>query len=58
MAVLGIGGMGKTTLVTKLAEQVGDHFDYLLWRSLRNAPRLEENLSEGISRIIDYLRKL
>lgn len=36
-----MGGMGKTALSVKLAEQVQDNFEYLVWRSLRNAPPLE-----------------
>jgi hypothetical protein len=38
MAVLGIGGIGKTALVAKLAERVKDGFEYIFWRSLQNAP--------------------
>src|SRR5437763_901178 len=38
VAVVGLGGMGKTTLALKLTEQIKDSFDYLLWHSLQNAP--------------------
>ncbi len=38
VALLGMGGMGKTALSVKLAEQVQNDFDYVIWRSLRNAP--------------------
>jgi WD40 repeat protein len=48
VALLGMGGIGKTALVTKLARQVKDEFDCVLWRSLRNAPPLEELLAECI----------
>jgi len=41
VALLGIGGIGKTALSVKLAEQLQDKFDYLIWRSLHNAPSLE-----------------
>jgi transcriptional regulator with XRE-family HTH domain len=37
-ALLGMGGIGKTTLATKLAEQVKAEFEFVFWRSLRNAP--------------------
>jgi WD40 repeat protein len=48
VGVLGLGGMGKTALATKLAEQIKDEFDYTIWRSLSNAPPLNEILSEWI----------
>jgi WD40 repeat protein/DNA-binding SARP family transcriptional activator len=48
VGVLGMGGIGKTALVTRLAEQVKDQFDYLIWRSLRDAPPLEEILAGWI----------
>ncbi|PSB03120.1 NB-ARC domain-containing protein [Merismopedia glauca] len=38
VAVLGMGGIGKTSLSVKLAEQVKDRFEYVIWRSLREAP--------------------
>jgi WD40 repeat protein len=44
VAVLGIGGIGKTTLVAKLAERIQDKFEYVFWRSLQNAPPLESIL--------------
>ena len=44
----GMGGIGKTALVTRLAEQVKEEFDYLIWRSLRNAPPLSELLADWL----------
>ncbi|WP_431659214.1 WD40 repeat domain-containing protein [Pantanalinema rosaneae] len=44
--ILGMGGMGKTTLSVKLAEQIQDGFEYLIWRSLRHAPALPELLAD------------
>lgn len=38
VAVLGMGGIGKTTLSVKLAKQVQNKFEYVIWRSLRDAP--------------------
>ena len=43
-----MGGIGKTALVTHLAEEVKDEFEYLIWRSLRNAPPLDEILADWI----------
>ena len=48
VGVLGMGGIGKTALVTWLAEQVEDHFEYLIWTSLRNAPSFDELLAGWI----------
>ncbi|MBW4565304.1 MAG: NACHT domain-containing protein [Mojavia pulchra JT2-VF2] len=38
VALLGIGGIGKTALSVKLAQQIQDNFEYVIWRSLREAP--------------------
>ncbi|MEM8502277.1 MAG: NB-ARC domain-containing protein [Cyanobacteria bacterium P01_D01_bin.1] len=45
VALCGIGGIGKTTLATKLARRIADRFDYLIWRSLKNAPPVQETLN-------------
>ncbi|MBW4635019.1 MAG: hypothetical protein KME30_24900 [Iphinoe sp. HA4291-MV1] len=44
IALLGMGGMGKTALSIKLAEQIQNEFENLIWRSLRNAPLVEDIL--------------
>jgi len=43
-----MGGIGKTALAVKLAEQVQDKFEYVIWRSLRNAPPVKDLLTELI----------
>jgi WD40 repeat protein len=48
IAVVGMGGIGKTTLAAKLAEQIQDEFDFLIWQSLRNAPPITEVLISSI----------
>ncbi len=48
IAILGIGGTGKTALSIKLAEQIQDKFEYIIWRSLHNAPTLESLLASLI----------
>jgi hypothetical protein len=40
VVLLGMGGIGKTALSVKLAQQIQHQFDYLIWRSLRNAHQL------------------
>jgi transcriptional regulator with XRE-family HTH domain len=44
IALLGMGGMGKTALSVKLVERIEDEFDDFIWCSLRNAPPLTEVL--------------
>ncbi|HEY1349644.1 MAG TPA: helix-turn-helix domain-containing protein [Ktedonobacteraceae bacterium] len=46
IAVLGMGGVGKTTLAVELATQVEASFDALFWRSLEHAPPLTTVLRE------------
>ncbi len=36
-----MGGIGKTAIAAKVAAQVQHEFEYVIWRSLRNAPDLE-----------------
>ena len=48
VAVLGMGGIGKTALSVKLAKQIQNQFEYVIWRSLRNAPSLETLLADLI----------
>jgi hypothetical protein len=38
VALLGMGGIGKTTLAVMLAERIQEQFDFLIWRSLKIAP--------------------
>jgi WD40 repeat protein/DNA-binding SARP family transcriptional activator len=46
--VLGMGGMGKTTLAARVAKTVADQFDFVFWRSLLNAPPPEEILRQAL----------
>jgi WD40 repeat protein len=47
VGIMGMGGIGKTALVTKLTQQL-DNFTKIVWRSLRNAPPLATLLPELI----------
>ncbi|MEO0768061.1 MAG: NB-ARC domain-containing protein [Cyanobacteria bacterium J06649_4] len=46
IGVLGMGGIGKTALSVKLAERIQSQFEFVIWRSLRNAPSLKELLED------------
>ena len=48
IAVLGMGGMGKTTLAAQLVRQCTEHFDFVIWRSLLNAPTLRDLLDQWL----------
>ncbi|MBD2449631.1 NACHT domain-containing protein [Nostoc sp. FACHB-152] len=45
VALLGMGGIGKTSLSVKLAQQIQEQFEFVVWRSLRNSQPLEELLA-------------
>ena len=49
IAMLGMGGIGKTALATQLARNLQPSFDCIFWRSLLNAPPIEDILAEGIA---------
>ncbi|MBW4610813.1 MAG: NACHT domain-containing protein [Hassallia sp. WJT32-NPBG1] len=44
VALLGIGGIGKTALSVKLAQLAQEGFEFVIWQSLRDAPPLSELL--------------
>lgn len=48
VAIVGMGGIGKTMLVTKLAHQLieAESFERVVWRSLRQVPPLIDFLKE------------
>ena len=52
ISILGMGGIGKTTLARKIAEQLRPDFDYLIWKSLQNAPPPGEVIREIIRFIV------
>ena len=51
VALLGMGGIGKTALSVKLAQQLENQFEYVIWRSLRHAPSVQELLAN----LLDFL---
>lgn len=46
IALLGFGGIGKTTLSAKLVQQTQEQFDYVIWRSLKSMPPILDLLSD------------
>ncbi|MEM9007801.1 MAG: NB-ARC domain-containing protein, partial [Cyanobacteria bacterium P01_F01_bin.86] len=46
VGILGMGGIGKSALSVKLAQQMQGEFDAVIWRSLRNAPPLDSLLQD------------
>jgi len=51
--VLGMGGCGKTSLSVKLVEQIQENFEYVIWRSLRDAPPVKNLLANLIQFLSD-----
>src|SRR5579884_1200810 len=48
VSILGLGGVGKTSLANHLARQFKQHFDFVFWRSLQSLPSLESILRKCI----------
>ena len=53
VTLLGMGGIGKTSLSIKVAERIQEQFDYIIWHSLRNAPLILDLLVELIQVLSD-----
>ena len=53
VTLLGMGGMGKTSLTARLTRQVADNFAFVFWRSLVNAPPLGEILHACLQFLTD-----
>ena len=47
--ILGVGGIGKSTLAAKFTQQIHDEFDYIIWKSCRNIASVENLLNELVS---------
>ena len=46
VSVLGMGGIGKSALATRVMQQVAPHFQVVVFRSLRDAPSCEALLAD------------
>ena len=48
VVLLGMGGIGKTALAVRAAQQIQNKFEYVIFRNLRNSPNVEELVSDLI----------
>jgi WD40 repeat protein len=55
VTILGMGGVGKTALIVKLVQQIQKEFEYIIWRSLRNSPKIEKILADSIQFLSDQV---
>ncbi|WP_257999245.1 NB-ARC domain-containing protein [Fischerella thermalis] len=53
VAIVGMGGIGKSALSVKLTEQIKNNFEYVIWRSLREAPPIQAILANLIQFLSD-----
>jgi WD40 repeat protein/DNA-binding XRE family transcriptional regulator len=53
VSVLGLGGIGKSALATRVMHQVAEQFEVVIWRSLRDAPACEVLLDECLQVLRD-----
>ncbi len=54
VTILGMGGMGKTTLSVHVVEQLQAEFEVVLWRSLSHGPTLEMVLTDCLRRLMAH----
>jgi WD40 repeat protein/transcriptional regulator with XRE-family HTH domain len=54
VSLLGMGGIGKTSLAARLAQEVAPRFERIYWRSLRDAPPAGDWLAGAIGFLSDY----
>jgi WD40 repeat protein/transcriptional regulator with XRE-family HTH domain len=53
VSLLGMGGIGKTSLAARLVQEVAPRFERVYWRSLRDAPSPNEWLGSAIGFLSD-----
>ncbi|MEM1172652.1 MAG: NB-ARC domain-containing protein [Cyanobacteria bacterium P01_H01_bin.35] len=67
ITIYGLSGIGKSALILKLVEEINTEFDYIIWKTLDDAPQLSTLKIElkqffsqfqttQLSTIIDYFR--
>src|SRR5260221_5297360 len=55
VSVLGMGGIGKSALATRVMHQLAPHFEVVLWRSIRDAPACEVLLENCLQVLAPHL---
>lgn len=53
LALGGMVGVGKTAIAVKLARQIQDSFQFVIWRSLRGSPPLQNILADLLESFFD-----
>ncbi len=51
VSILGLGGIGKSALASRAMQHVAEHFEVVIWRSLRDAPTCEALLGDCLQTI-------
>jgi WD40 repeat protein/transcriptional regulator with XRE-family HTH domain len=51
IAILGMGGVGKTCLAATFVDQIKDSFDFVFWRSLQKVPSPQKFLQDCIQHL-------
>ncbi|MCE7986630.1 MAG: hypothetical protein DYG89_36110 [Caldilinea sp. CFX5] len=54
VTLVGMGGMGKTTLAATVVTRLAPQFTWVLWRSLLNAPPLSDILRDWVQALAGY----
>ncbi len=54
ITILGIGGIGKTSIATKIAQNLSPEFEHIIWRSLREAPSAAKIISDIIKHLTQH----
>ena len=53
ITILGMGGLGKTSLAAKLIKSISGEFDYIIWKSIRSVPLLGSLIDDLVQFISD-----
>ncbi|MFN6567299.1 WD40 repeat domain-containing protein [Dendronalium sp. ChiSLP03b] len=57
VGLIGIGGIGKSTLAVKLGREIQSEFEVIVWRSLQNAPPVDEQITNILQSLLSGLQK-